>query len=59
MSHRNGKPKPSARERTKYRWRMRHEVETPEDTKRLGIYDSIKAKLNMFRHPEERREHLI
>ncbi len=45
MSHRKGQPKPSASERTKYRWRMRHDIETPEDTKRLGIYDKVKERL--------------
>ncbi len=57
MSHRNGKPKPSARERTKYRWRVRHDFETPEDVKRLGILESIKERL--FGPKEERQEHLL
>jgi len=34
MSHRVGKPKPSASERTLYRYRMRNDIETEEDIKR-------------------------
>lgn len=51
MSHRNSKPKPSASERTRFRWRVRHEYETPLDTKRLGIADFIRTKIHEIRHP--------
>ncbi len=57
MSKRRGMPKPSASERTRYRWRMRHEVETPEDTKRLGIYDKVKERL--FGKDEDKQEHIV
>ena len=50
-------PKPSASERTRYRWRLRHEVETPEDTKRLGIYDKVKERL--FGKDEDKQEHIV
>ena len=56
MAHRNGNPKPSATERTKYRHRVRHDIETVEDTKRLGITDFIKNRIYQFRHPEEFEE---
>ena len=42
MSHRIGKPKPSASERTHYRYRMRHQIETIEDQKRFDGYDKNK-----------------
>ena len=58
MSHRKGMPKPSARERTKYRWRIRHEIETPEDTKRLGIYDKVKERL-FGPKDEDKKEHIV
>ncbi len=58
MSHRIGMPKPSASERTKYRWRLRYDIETPEDTKRLGIYDKVKERL--FGHKDEdKKEHIV
>jgi hypothetical protein len=42
-------PKPSARERTWYRWRMRNGLEEPKDQKRFethqGILAEIKEKL--------------
>ena len=53
MSHRKGLPKPSATERTRYRYRVRHDVETVQDKKRLGIADYIKDTLYKMRHPEE------
>ena len=39
MSHRNGKPKPNASERTQYRWRMRYQCETLQDQQRFDGYD--------------------
>lgn len=42
-------PKPSARARTKYRWRMRNGLDTPMDAVRYeehkGILSKIKEKL--------------
>lgn len=29
-------PKPSASERTKFRWRVRHDIETPQDKERIN-----------------------
>jgi len=42
MSHRNSKPKPGASERTHYRWRMRHSIETREDQQRFDGYEKVK-----------------
>lgn len=53
MAHRNGLPKSSATERTKYRWRMRHEIPTVQDKKRSGLYDYVKSQIYRMRHPEE------
>lgn len=46
MSKRNGRPKPSASERTRYRFRMRHDIETPEDTKRFNFFQKIKERIH-------------
>ena len=35
-------PKPSARERTWYRWRMRNGMETPQDTERISKLQVVK-----------------
>lgn len=45
MSHRNGKPKTNASERTKYRWRDRHDVITPQDKERKSLFERIKEKI--------------
>ena len=45
MSHRNGKPKPSASERTKYRWRDRHNIMTVHDKERKSWFERIKEKI--------------
>ena len=45
MSHRNGKPKTNASERTKYRWRDRHDVSTVQDKERKTWFQTIKEKI--------------
>jgi hypothetical protein len=45
MAKRNGLPKPHATERTWYRFRMRHEMESPEDEKRYKFASKIKEAL--------------
>ena len=42
MSHRNGKPKPNASERTKYRYRLRNDTLTEADKKRRGVFEIFK-----------------
>lgn len=38
-------PKPSARERTWYRWRMRHGIEKPVDVQRFNRWQQIKKEI--------------
>ena len=45
MSHRNGKPKLHASERTKYRWRDRHDIATVQDKERKTWFQTIKEKI--------------
>ena len=56
MAHRNSMPKPSASERTTYRWRMRHDIETIQDRKRAGLAENIRNWIYSLRHPEEADE---
>jgi len=42
MSHRNGKPKPHARERTLSRWRMRRNISTAQDENRQSKIEEAK-----------------
>ena len=53
MSKRRGMPKPSASERTRYRWRMRNDIETKEDKARFTLADTVKKAFYKLRHPEE------
>lgn len=45
MAKRKGLPKPSASERTLSRYRIRHNMETKEDEKRLSIIQEVKERL--------------
>lgn len=38
-------PKPSARERTWYRWRLRYGIETPKDNKRFKNSQEVKESI--------------
>jgi hypothetical protein len=48
MSHRNGKPKPNASERTWRRWRDRHDISTPADVAHRKMVDEVKDKIKEF-----------
>ena len=51
MAHRfnsktgRAEPKPSARERTWYRWRMRHGLETKQDVEHFNRWQQIKIEI--------------
>jgi len=49
LSHRNGLPKAKASERTKYRWRLRHEIPTEQDKKRANFISLVKDYLTKLR----------
>ena len=48
MSHRNSL-KPNASERTKYRFRVRHDIMTEDDKKRLKKYQTNKDEIQFKR----------
>lgn len=45
MSHRNGKPKTHASERTWRRYRLRHNISTPQDIAHFNYIREIKDRL--------------
>ncbi len=47
MSHRNGKPKPHASERTQRRWRDRHDISTTEDNAYFKTLETVKDEVRM------------
>jgi hypothetical protein len=57
-------PKPSASERTKYRWRMRKGIGTTQDVQRKTLYEKIKqevqesiiAKLRAKKEKQEQKD---
>ena len=48
MSHRNGKPKPHASERTQRRWRDRHDISTSEDKAYFKSLEEVKIIAREF-----------
>lgn len=48
MSHRNGKPKPHASERTQRRWRDRRDISTSEDNAYFKSLEEVKAKAREY-----------
>ena len=48
MSHRNGKPKPHASERTQRRWRDRRDISTSEDNAHFKSLEEVKIMAREF-----------
>ena len=55
MSHRNSLLKPSARERTKRRWRERHEISTPADKKHFSLLQEVKNEMRFWMSKARRK----
>lgn len=45
MAHRNSKPKINSTERTKRRWRDRHNILTPQDIEHKSMLQKLKERI--------------